>query len=48
MDFSTAIQEGTLKYYPKTKNLVFGLEVTNVGSKINEKFHKFLRHLFQN
>ncbi|MDB2652620.1 hypothetical protein N9Y53_03745 [Candidatus Pelagibacter bacterium] len=39
MDFSTAIEEGTLKVLSNNKkNLVFGLEVTNVGSKIHEKF----------
>lgn len=39
MNFSEAIQEGTLKVLSKNKkNLVFGLEVTNVGSKIHEMF----------
>jgi len=39
MNFSDAIQEGTIKVLSKSKkNLVFGLEVTNVGSKIFEKF----------
>jgi pyruvate/2-oxoglutarate/acetoin dehydrogenase E1 component len=39
MNFSDAIQEGTIKVLLKSKkNLVFGLEVTNVGSKIYEKF----------
>ena len=39
MNFSNAIQEGTIKILSKNKkNLVFGLEVTNVGSKIYEMF----------
>ena len=39
INFSDAIEEGTIKILSKNKkNLVFGLEVTNVGSKIYEKF----------
>lgn len=39
MNFSDSIEDGTIKVLSKSKkNLVFGLEVTNVGSKINEKF----------
>ena len=41
MNFTNAIQEGTLKILSKNKkNLVFGLEVTNIGSKIYEKYFK--------
>ena len=39
MNFSEAIQEGIIKILSKSKkNLIFGLEVTNVGSKIYENF----------
>ena len=39
MNFTKAIEQATIKVLSKNnKNLVFGLEVTNVGSKIFEKF----------
>ena len=39
MNFTKAIEQATIRVLSKNnKNLVFGLEVTNVGSKIFEKF----------